>query len=85
MNFRGDRLKNLTLPLPTVWLLEALAEAKGRRQLYERQSPQLLKSLKEMAIIESAESSNRIEGVAVERHRLRPLVIGNTRPRDRSD
>jgi Fic family protein len=85
MSFRGNRLKNLKLPLSIVWLLEALAEAKGRRQLYERQSPQLLKSLKEMAIIESAESSNRIEGVTVDRHRLRPLVIGNSRPRDRSE
>lgn len=38
-----------------------------------------------MALIESAESSNRIEGVTVKRNRLRPLVIGNTRPRDRSE
>jgi Fic family protein len=45
----------------------------------------MLKSLREMALIESAESSNRIEGVTVERNRLRPLVIGNTRPRDRSE
>ena len=85
MSFKGNRLGNLKLPLSIVWLLETLAEAKGRRQLYERQSPQLLKSLKEMAIIESAESSNRIEGVTVDQKRLRPLVIGNTRPRDRSE
>ena len=85
MSFRGNRLENIKLPLSIVWLLETLAESKGRQQLYERQSPQLLKSLKEMALIESAESSNRIEGVTVERNRLRPLVIGNTRPRDRSE
>lgn len=85
MSFRGNRLENIKLPLSIVWLLETLAEAKGRQQLYERQSPQMLKSLKEMALIESAESSNRIEGVTVERNRLRPLVIGNTRPRDRSE
>jgi Fic family protein len=85
MSFRGNRLENIKLPLSIVWLLETLAESKGRKQLYERQSPQLLKSLIEMALIESAESSNRIEGVTVERNRLRPLVIGNTRPRDRSE
>jgi Fic family protein len=85
MSFRGTRLQNTRLPLSVVWLLETLAESKGRQQLYERQSPQLLKSLREMALIESAESSNRIEGVTVERNRLRPLIIGNTRPRDRSE
>jgi Fic family protein len=85
MSFRGTRLQNTKLPLSIVWLLESLAESKGRQQLFEKQSPQLLKSLKEMALIESTESSNRIEGVTVERNRLRPLVIGNTRPRDRSE
>ncbi len=85
MSFRGTRLQTTKLPLSIVWLLETLAESKGRQQLYEKQSPQLLKSLREMALIESAESSNRIEGVTVERNRLRPLIIGGTRPRDRSE
>ena len=85
MSFRGTRLQDTKLPLSIVWLLETLAESKGRQQLFEKQSPQLLKSLREMALIESTESSNRIEGVTVERKRLRPLVIGNTRPRDRSE
>jgi len=48
-------------------------------------SPQVLKALRDAAIIPSAESSNRIEGVTVEPDRLRPLVLGNTRPRDRSE
>jgi len=48
MSFRGTRLENLKLPLAIVWLLETLAKAKGRRQLFERQSPQLLKSLKDI-------------------------------------
>ena len=85
MSFRGTRLQNMKLSLSIVWLLESLAESKGRQQLYEKQSSQVLKSLREMALIESTESSNRIEGVTVERNRLRPLVIGNTRPRDRSE
>ena len=36
-------------------------------------------------MIESVESSNRIEGVTVERERLRPLVLGRTRPVNRSE
>lgn len=85
ISFRGTRLQDTRLPLSTVWLLETLAESKGRQQLFENQSPQILKTLREMALIESTESSNRIEGVTVERNRLRPLVLGNTRPRDRSE
>lgn len=85
MSFRGTRLKELTLPLSTVWLLESLAESKGRQTLYEKQSPQMLKALRELALVESTESSNRIEGVTVGRDRLRPLVLGNARPRDRSE
>lgn len=85
MSFRGTRLQDLRLPQGTVWMLETLAEAKGRQHLYEHQSPQVLKSLREMALVESAESSNRIEGVTVERNRLRPLVLGNARPRDRPE
>jgi len=85
MSFRGERLAELRLPLATVWLLESLAESKGKQALYEMQSPQILKSLRELAIVESTESSNRIEGVTVEQQRLRPLVLGNSRPRDRSE
>jgi len=85
MSFRGTRLMDMRLPLGTVWLMESLAESKGHQRLYEMQSPQVLKALREMALVESAESSNRIEGVTVERERLRPLVLGNTRPRDRSE
>jgi Fic family protein len=85
MSFRGNRLAETQLPLGTVWLLETLAESKGKQGLYEKQSPQVLKVLREMALVESTESSNRIEGVTVERDRLRPLVLGNARPRDRSE
>jgi Fic family protein len=85
MSFRGTRIAEIRLPLGTVWLLESLAESKGRQALYEKQSPQILKALPELALVESTESSNRIEGVTVERARLRPLVLGHARPRDRSE
>jgi Fic family protein len=85
MTFREHRLKNFAVPMSTAWLLNDIAEAKGKQELYTRQSPQVLKALREMALIQSAESSNRIEGVTVEAARLRPLVLGNTRPRDRSE
>ena len=50
--------------------MNSISEYKGKQELYSHQSPQILKTLIEMALIESAESSNRIEGVTVERGRL---------------
>ena len=71
--------------MSTAWLLDGIAEAKGKQELFTSQSPQLLKTLREMALIQSTESSNRIEGVTVAADRLRTLVLGNTKPRDRSE
>jgi len=42
--------------MSTNWLLNDLAEAKGKQELYTRQSPQLLKALREMALVQSVES-----------------------------
>lgn len=85
MTFRDQRLRNFTVPMSTAWLLNDLAEAKGKQELYTRQAPQVLKALREMALVQSVESSNRIEGVTVAASRLRPLVLGNARPKDRSE
>ncbi len=85
MSFRDGRLRDLRLPLSSVWLSNDIAEAKGRQELYTRQSPQVLQALRELAMVESVASSNRIEGVTVKPDRLRPLVLGTTRPRDRSE
>lgn len=77
--------ENIELPLSAVWLTNSIAEYKGKQDLYAKQSPQVLKTLLETALIESAESSNRIEGVTVDHARLKPLVIGHSKPRDRSE
>ncbi len=85
MSFRSERLRGFALPTSTVWLLTDIAEAKGRQDLYAQQAPQVLRALRETAIIQSAESSNRIEGVTVAPERLRPLILGSARPRDHSE
>jgi Fic family protein len=78
-------LRDVKLPLGTVWMMEEIAQAKGKQELYTQQAPQLLKALREMAMVQSVESSNCIEGVTVAPERLRPLVLGNARPKDRSE
>ena len=77
--------EKINLPIGAVWLMNAISEYKGKQDMYARQSPQILKTLLETALIESAESSNRIEGVTVDKNRLKPLVMGKSRPRDRSE
>jgi len=84
MSFRSNYLSALSLPLSSVWLLTDIAEAKGRQGLFAR-SPERLTSLRQTALVQSVESSNRIEGVTVAPDRLRPLVLEDARPRDRSE
>jgi Fic family protein len=85
MTFRGKRLVNTKLPHGAMWLLDKLAESKEKQELYENESRRILKSLQEIALVEGAESSNRIDAVTIEPERIRPLVLGNARPRDRAE
>src|SRR5947209_2707687 len=79
----GRRLE--TVPLTTSWYLADLGEARGRQELFTRQSPQRLKILREHAVIESAVSSNRIEGIEIDRARVGTVVFGKSNPRDRDE
>jgi len=65
--------------------VRTIGEFRGRQILHERQSPEVLDTLRRAAMIQSVESSNRIEGVTVAADRLEPLVRGKTTPRDRSE
>ena len=85
-----NTLRRLLTPLPnvptaTAWYLADLGEAKGKQSLFTQQSPQKLKALREHALIESAVSSNRIEGVEVEPSRIGTVVFGKALLRDRDE
>lgn len=79
------KLAEISIPVGTGWLLGACMEARGKQDLWIRQKPEVLEALREQAIIQSVESSNRIEGVTIAADRLRPIVLGKTKPRDRSE
>ena len=81
----SNKLGTLAIPMGTSWLLGSCMEARGKQDLWIRQKPEVLEVLREQATIQSVESSNRIEGVTVAANRLRPLVIGKSKPRDRSE
>lgn len=74
------------IPSATAWYLADLGEFLGKQALYTRQSPQRLKALREHAMVESAVSSNRIEGVSVDPSRVRN-ILASPKPlfRDRDE
>lgn len=74
-----------TVPVATAWVVGDLGVALGKQELFTRQSPQKLKVLREHALIESAVSSNRIEGVEVDEKRVATLVFGAPAMRDRDE
>ena len=85
MTLRQLAAELLTLPTSTTWHLTDLAEALGKQKLFTHQSPQKLKALREHALVESAVSSNRIEGVEVDKARIATLVFGKSAFRDRDE
>jgi Fic family protein len=62
-----------------------IGEYKGKQELFKEQAPQVLETLRQAAVIQSTESSNRIEGVTAPHDRIRQLVAEKTSPRDRSE
>ena len=62
-----------------------IGEFRGKQALFKQQSPQVLEALRSTAIIQSTESSNRIEGVVAPLNRIRDLVAHRTTPANRSE
>jgi Fic family protein len=84
-SFNPTYLANLRLNTADGSALQALGEHRGRQELFRRQTPELLGALRDAAVIESSESSNRIEGVVAPHDRIEALVLHNSAPRDRSE
>lgn len=74
-----------SIPTTTTWYLTDLSESLGKQELYTRQSPQKLRVLREHALIESAVSSNRIEGVVIDQARVGTVIFGQPPLRDRNE
>jgi Fic family protein len=79
-------LERLILPPRVAVVLRRLGEHKGRQELYRKQAPEMLENLRRVALIESTESSNRLEGiVASDDKRLHALVSERSQPADRNE
>lgn len=85
MKFTIKRIESIDLPVATGWLLGECMKACGQQELWMRQRPGVLEVLREQAVVQSVESSNRIEGVQIAPSRLTPVILGKARPKDRSE
>lgn len=65
--------------------LRSLGECRGKQELYVKQRPETLDGLRTVALIESTDASNRLEGITAPEKRVKALVEHQTEPRDRSE
>lgn len=84
-SFNLKYIESLRLHPSIGWALAQIGEARGLQEVWRRTKPELISSLRDSALVQSAESSNRIEGVEVDKPRLVPLVLGSAKPKDRPE
>lgn len=84
-SFARNVVDNLPITINMLHLTNKIAEYRGKQALFERQVPQVLDTLLHHAIIQSTESSNRIEGITVSSRRFDSIMNDKTQPRDRSE
>lgn len=86
-SFVPSVLDNLRLTHDIVASIRAIGEGKGKQDLFKERAPEVLKNLRQVAIVESTESSNRLEGITLPRTAIEMIVRRNRdpRPEDRSE
>jgi Fic family protein len=84
-SFESGFLERQPITQNLLQTVRLLGEFKGKEALWKQQSPQVLESLLQVAVIQSTESSNRIEGVTAPLKRIQELVAQKTTPRGRSE
>jgi len=84
-SFESGFLEKQPIPHSLLRTIRLLGEYRGKEALFIQQTPQVLESLRQVAIIQSTESSNRIEGIEAPTDRIRKLVERKTTPLNRSE
>ncbi len=78
-------LRRLSFGAEQLATIQRLGEARGRQDLFTRRAPEQLQALRQSAVVESTESSSRIEGVTAAPDRVEALVLKSSTPRNRSE
>ena len=85
-SFKDGLIQKQPIDQNLLQTIRLLGEYRGKEALYRGQSPQVLDTLTQSAIIQSAESSNRIEGVVAESpERLKAVLLKKAKPKDRPE
>ncbi|MFR3685146.1 MAG: Fic family protein [Enterococcus sp.] len=83
--FNYQTLEKLTLSYDLLNMLTKIHEYKGKQELYISNKPEILSKLTDLALIQSTEASNKIEGVATTNGRLKQIVEEKVQPRNRDE
>ncbi len=75
LQFSAGQLESLT----------RIGEFQGKQALFAERLPEVLRTMRKVAQVESVESSNRIEGIEAPRRRIQGLVNQRTDPANRSE
>jgi len=70
----ATNLNHLVFNSEELATIRAIGVYRGKQELFVTQAPEILENLKTIAKIESSESSNRIEGIVVSRHRIEEII-----------
>lgn len=84
-SFQNNYIESIPITHNILQTIRLIGEYKGKQDLYKEQSPQLLETLKQTAIIQSIESSNRIEGITAPLERIKAIAAEKTAPANRSE
>ncbi|MGQ0533941.1 MAG: Fic family protein [Caulobacteraceae bacterium] len=79
-SFEADYLASLRVPQRAIRAINALGVFQGRQALWAQAKPEVLEHLLRVAIIESTESSSRLEQIVVGHHTLDRLLVKNEAP-----
>ena len=83
--FDYTKLKNRSWDNEILGLVAQIHECKGRQELYLKQKPNELEKLVEIAMVQSTEASNEIEGIRTTNTRLKQLFADKTTPKNRDE
>lgn len=83
--FEYNHLENLTLTHDLLKTSSKIHEYKGKQELYIATKPDILNKLTDLALIQSTEASNKIEGISTTDGRLKQIVEDKVKPRNRDE
>ncbi len=79
-SFEPSFIRSIRFDHETVRALSDIGTGRGRQDLFRERAPEILEHLRRRSMIESTESSNRLEGITVPAAVLQHLVRDNANP-----